>query len=212
MASSRDEKSRATGAERTPTPSTAAGHRPRRYDPDRRARIIESCLDVIAEVGVAGASHRRIATAADVPLGSMTYHFAGMEQLLYAAFEYYARATAQAFERDMSEVKTAQEACVRMTERITGGVPAGRDLVVTQELYTLAAREPLFRAITHAWMADSRRVLERFFDQPTARLLDALNEGLILHRALDVDRPDSPPASIADVALGVGRITGTAPR
>ena len=58
----------------------------RRNDPGRRDRIIDACLDVIAEVGVAGTSHRRVADAAGVPLGSMTYHFTGMNELLHEAF------------------------------------------------------------------------------------------------------------------------------
>jgi len=39
-------------------------------------------------------------------------------------------------------------------------------------------------------MARSRAALERHFDPSTARLLDALIEGLTIHRALDVTRPD----------------------
>jgi DNA-binding transcriptional regulator YbjK len=57
--------------------------------------------------------------------------------------------------------------------------------VITAELYTLAAREPRFRQITSAWMRRSRQALERHFDARTARQLDALIEGLALHRALD---------------------------
>ena len=56
--------------------------RRRRHDPQRRDRIIDASLEVIAEHGVAGTSHRRVAAAADVPLGSMTYHFEGMDELL----------------------------------------------------------------------------------------------------------------------------------
>ena len=54
----------------------------RRYDPERRDRIIEAALEVIATHGVAGTTHRRVAEVADVPLGAMTYYFQGMEQLL----------------------------------------------------------------------------------------------------------------------------------
>ena len=45
----------------------------RRYDPERRRRIIASALEVIARQGVEGASIRLVAKEADVPLGSMTY-------------------------------------------------------------------------------------------------------------------------------------------
>ena len=58
------------------------GARRRRHDPQRRDRIIDACLEVLAEHGVAGTSHRRVAAAAGVPLGSMTYHFTGMDELL----------------------------------------------------------------------------------------------------------------------------------
>ncbi|MFD6211517.1 TetR/AcrR family transcriptional regulator, partial [Peribacillus sp. NPDC060253] len=50
--------------------------------PGRRERILAAVLDLIAEDGVAGVSHRKAAARAGVPLGSMTYHFASMDELL----------------------------------------------------------------------------------------------------------------------------------
>lgn len=64
----------------------------RRFDPERRDRIIEATLDLISAEGVAGTSHRKVAAVADVPLGSMTYHFAGMDDLLHEAFTRLRRA------------------------------------------------------------------------------------------------------------------------
>ncbi|MDR6974369.1 DNA-binding transcriptional regulator YbjK [Streptomyces sp. 3330] len=43
----------------------ATGH----TDPQRRERILAATLDLIAERGVAGVSHRKIAARAGVPLG-----------------------------------------------------------------------------------------------------------------------------------------------
>jgi TetR/AcrR family transcriptional regulator, regulator of biofilm formation and stress response len=59
-----------------------------------------------------------------------------------------------------------------------------RDMVLTYELYLAALREPALRAITEAWMQRSRAALERFIDPVTARGLDALIEGLVMHGAL----------------------------
>ena len=81
-----------------------------------------------------------------------------------------------------------------------------RDLVLTHELYTLAARDPSYRDITNAWMARSRQTLERYFDPTTARILDALVEGLSIHRALD-NEPHDPAA----VAVAVERVTSLPP-
>ncbi|MFI9105077.1 TetR/AcrR family transcriptional regulator [Streptomyces fildesensis] len=57
----------------------------RRYDPDRRRRIIDAAIRVVGERGIAGLSHRSVAAEAGVPLGSTTYHFATLDDLLVAA-------------------------------------------------------------------------------------------------------------------------------
>ena len=55
------------------------------HDAGRRDRIIDACLVVIARDGVDGTSMRRVATAAAVPLGSMTYHFTSRDDLVIGA-------------------------------------------------------------------------------------------------------------------------------
>lgn len=57
----------------------------RRYDPERRRRIIEAAIRVVGRSGIAGLSHRSVAAEADVPLGSTTYHFKTLDELLVAA-------------------------------------------------------------------------------------------------------------------------------
>ncbi|KQU07111.1 TetR family transcriptional regulator [Rhodococcus sp. Leaf7] len=183
---------------------TDAATRSRRNDPHRRDRIIDACLDVIAQKGVAGASHRTIAAVADVPLGSMTYHFTGMEGLLHEAFSRFADTVADRFDRRMMIATTRSEAYDAVIDVIIHEVFGNeRDLVLTYELYTLAARNPAFREITHTWMARSRAVFERWFDPATAHMLDALVEGLASHRNLDME-----PADDAITAEAVRRILG----
>jgi DNA-binding transcriptional regulator YbjK len=188
-------------ASSTATAPTATAHR--RHDPERRDRIINACLDVIAETGVTGTSHRKVAEAADVPLGSMTYHFTGMNELLHEAFSRFAQTASKQFEEGIPAARDADSAKQAIADAITHAVLSNqRDLVLTHELYTLAARDPTFRDITNAWMARSRRTLEKYFDPTTARILDALVEGLSIHRALDNEPQDS-----AIVTTAVERIT-----
>lgn len=158
--------------------------RARRFDPGRRERILDACLDVIVAVGVFGVSHRKVAAAADVPLGSMTYHFTGMDDLLMAAFDRYATQAGDRFEVMMATA-TPEEAPGAVVALVEGTVSDRRDLILTTELYALAARDERFREITHAWMARSRAALGRHFAPERVRILDALIEGLSLHRALD---------------------------
>jgi DNA-binding transcriptional regulator YbjK len=188
-------------------PTAPAATAQRRYDPGRRDRIIDACLDVIAQHGVAGTSHRKVAEAADVPLGSMTYHFAGMHDLLHQAFSRFAQTASQRFEERIAAAHDADTAKQAIAEAITHNVLSDqRDLVLTHELYTLAAREPGYRDITHAWMARSRQTLEQHFDPTTARILDALVEGLSIHRALD-----NEPHDQAIVTAAVERVTAQLP-
>jgi TetR/AcrR family transcriptional regulator, regulator of biofilm formation and stress response len=179
-------------------PTASAATTQRRHDPGRRDRIINACLDVIAQNGVAGTSHRKVAEVADVPLGSMTYHFTGMHDLLHEAFSRFAQTASQQFEERIAAAHDADTAKQAIAEAITHIVLGNqRDLVLTHELYTLAAREPAYRDITHAWMARSRRTLEQYFDPTTARILDALVEGLSIHRALDNEPHDQAVVTAA---------------
>ncbi|XXX74580.1 TetR family transcriptional regulator [Sorangium sp. So ce134] len=166
----------------------APARRARRHDPGRRDRLVATALDVIAEQGVAGASHRTIARAADVPLGSTTYHFASIDDLLAAAFSLHAETVASRFEAQMRAACGREAAVELLVEHLTADLLGSpRDLVLSVELYVAAARRPALRAVTQAWMLRSRRALELHFDPVTARELDALIEGLVLHSALSTD-------------------------
>ncbi|MFF0739224.1 TetR/AcrR family transcriptional regulator [Streptomyces sp. NPDC004111] len=174
-----------------------------RTDPQRRDRIIDAALDLIADEGVAGISHRKVAARAGVPLGSMTYHFQSMEELLREAFGRFAATIVALFEERLGaagDPDEARAAVVDLVHDLSSGDQ--RQLVLTHELYTLAARQPAYRELTRAWMRRSRDILEQHFPPDTARQLDALIEGLSLHRALDTE-----PHDRALTAEAVARIT-----
>lgn len=174
----------------------------RRHDPDRRDRIVEACLAVIVEHGVAGTSHRRVAARADVPLGSMTYHFDGMTDLLTQAFERFTQDVSNRFEIAMQEASTPEQARAATIRLATTDLLGNRrEMVLMTELYTLAARDERYRSITQAWMDRSRAALGRHFDAETVAMLDALLEGLALHRALAQDE-----TGVADAPAAIGRI------
>ncbi|MFD0004348.1 TetR/AcrR family transcriptional regulator [Streptomyces sp. NPDC127178] len=182
----------------------ATGH----TDPQRRERIIAATLDLIAEEGIARVSHRKIAVRAGVPLGSMTYHFSGMDDLLREAFSRFTDHIVAVFDAHLSAPANpdqARQAVADLVHMLSEG--SGRDLVLTQELYTLAARQSAYRELTHEWMRRSRVHLEKHFDPDTARQLDALIEGLTLHRALS-----RQPHDRALTVEAIARITATGTR
>jgi TetR/AcrR family transcriptional regulator, regulator of biofilm formation and stress response len=177
---------------------------PRRHDPQRRSRIIDATIDVVADHGVAGATSRRIAAAADVPLGSLTYHFDSIEDLLGQAFQRHAERMSPRYEAHFEAVRDRAGFVEAVTDLIHGNGGSGtRDWAVAYELYLAALRNPALRSVTESWMRRSRTVLERFVDPVTARGVDALIEGLVMHLTLSTATFDR-----ADTRTIVGRVLG----
>lgn len=175
----------------------------RRVEPGRRERLLEVATDLIAERGVARTSHRGIAERAGVPLGSMTYHFSGMEEILREVFTRFAEDASARFSAALAAASTREEACEAVVAIVhDDSLASPRGTVLVHELYALAARDSAYRVITTRWMARSRAALELHFDAETARHLDALIEGLGVHRALE-----TPPAGREVTRDAVARIT-----
>jgi DNA-binding transcriptional regulator YbjK len=177
----------------------------RRFDPDRKTRIVEAAVEVIAEFGVAGTTHRRIAAAADVPLGSLTYHFTGLEDLLAQAFRWQAERMSREYEAHFAGVRTRAEFIEAVTDLICGlASDDPGDWAVAYELYLAALRDPALRAVTESWMNSSRAVLERFVDPTTARGVDALIEGIVMHKTLSTTGGADPDETRSIVSRLVG--------
>jgi len=160
------------------------GRRPRRHDPDRRTHILDATLDVIAEHGVAGTTHRHIAARAGVPLGSITYHFASLTDLQTQAFARHVEQRNAVFADLFAGVETPEQFLEVLVDLAHGGPPPHRSAVLGFELHLAALRNPGLRALTQAWTQDSRTVLARFTSADSAARLDALLEGMIMHALL----------------------------
>lgn len=185
--------------------TTAPAKSARRYDPERKSRIIDATLAVIAEFGVAGTTHRRIATVADVPLGSLTYHFSGLDDLLEQAFSRHAERMSPFYEAHFDDVHTRDQLIDAITDlmhELTDDQDA-HDWTISYELYLAALRKPALRRVTESWMRRSRTVLERFVDPLTARGVDAVIEGLVMHMMLS-----TTPSERADTRVIVERLLG----
>ncbi|MFB7027275.1 MULTISPECIES: TetR/AcrR family transcriptional regulator [unclassified Streptomyces] len=155
--------------------------RPRRHDPDRRERIVDAALRVVGRSGIAGLSHRTVAAEADVPLGSTTYHFASLDELLVAAL----RRANENFghrlrERSARVGPDADLAAVlaRFLGEWLGGERTGVEL--EYELYLAALRRPALRPVAAEWTEAVTAVLAPRTDPATARALVALVDGVCL--------------------------------
>lgn len=179
----------------------------RRNDPDRRQRIIQAALTVITELGVAGCTHRSVAAAAGVPLGSMTYHFDSREDLILQAFNLLSDTMLQRWRARLAGVESPAQALSVLVDWVCGdGAVSGPSLLPMVEIYVHAARNPQARALMRRWAGQVQGELHRWFDAPTTRALDACIEGIILHNAYN-----DGAIGRSEVQALLGRVTGLVP-
>jgi DNA-binding transcriptional regulator YbjK len=154
---------------------------PRRYDPDRRQRIIDAAIRVVGEKGLAGLSHRTVAAEADVPLGSTTYHFATLDDLMVAALrqvnEGFAELLAARGSLTDRRADLAAELAALMGEWLAGD-RTGVEL--EYELYLAALRRPPLRPVATECARILADLLTPRTDPATARALVALVDGICL--------------------------------
>lgn len=151
---------------------------------------------MVVEQGAIRVTYRRIASAAGVPLGSVTYYFDDLQQLLAEAYTRLAEAVSRRNRDLLDAARTPEEAQEAVVDIVCGEAwSSERDLLLTYELYAFAARDPRLRAVMSNWLQATRDALARHFDPLTARALDALVEGFALHNHFA-----PAPTSRADIA------------
>lgn len=173
-------------------------------DPQRRERILDATLETIAAHGISAVTHRKIASCADVPLGSMTYYFDGIEALLVEAFTVFTERMSQEYRDFFCEVENPAAACDAITQLIfSSEVTTPRNMTLMYQLYAFASNRPALKGVMQNWMQRSQQTLEQWFDPATARALDAFIEGMTLHFVTD-----RQPLTKVQIRETVGRIAG----
>lgn len=106
----------------------------------RRQDFIEATVKVISEYGVANATTRRIAMAADSPLASLHYVFHTKDELFYAVYESLINMTQPTLEHVPAGTTTA-ESVAQMLRQLVRWFAARPDLATAQfELYIWTLR------------------------------------------------------------------------
>lgn len=129
-------------------------------DPEgRRRAIVGAAVELVAESGVGNVTHRQIAARAGVPLGSTTYYFPTLDDLLVAALEEAAElcwAELQAWRHELSNGADPAETLARLARRY---LEDRSRAVLEYELYLAAARTPQLRPVARVWIDGLRELL-----------------------------------------------------
>ncbi|QFZ21088.1 TetR/AcrR family transcriptional regulator [Saccharothrix syringae] len=162
----------------------------RRRDPERRERIVRAAVRVIGRSGLSALTHRAAAAEAGVPLGSTTYHFADLDELLEAAVRLVAERNVARLRRWADSLAPQADLCTELSDFLVSLATRHRaGSVLAYELYSAALRRPGLRAASTAWDGMLTEVFARHVAEPTARALTALFDGLLYQALVSPTRP-----------------------
>lgn len=157
-------------------------------DPEgRRRNIVEATVRVLAEVGVGAVTHRRIAAEAGVPLGSTTYYFPTLDDLVREALTSVADDFRQELERWRTALQGSNDSAGALTGLVQEYLADRPRALLEYELYLAAARSPELRPLARLWLDGLREVLTPIAGIAAAGLV-ALIDGAML-QALVLDEP-----------------------
>jgi AcrR family transcriptional regulator len=113
-----------------------------------RERMLRATLKLIADGGVAAVTNRRVAAAAGVSLGSLTYHFASQAQLLRESLLLHVdeeTSRRQQIARELAEGKPSVEEVAKAVEQLVAVPSEIPQQIAELELHLQAARDPELR-------------------------------------------------------------------
>lgn len=152
----------------------------------RRERIAEAALGVIIAHGLHRTTHRKIADAAAVPLGSVTYYFKTLEDVVCSSFEGLMTTMSARYAAALDAAEDQSAACDAVTELLCGDSFASEgELAAIYELYAFSNHNDRARQLMAGWLGLSRVILTRHFSAEASQAIDAFVEGRLIHRPLE---------------------------
>ncbi|WP_019814243.1 TetR/AcrR family transcriptional regulator [Saccharomonospora saliphila] len=160
-------------------------------DPDRRNRIARAAIAVIAERGIDSLTHRAVAAEAGVPLGSTTYHFTTLDDLIAVALDEAAQRSVTALREWDRALEPGVDLAAALADFVLSSVTEQRQHTIAEyNLYALALQRPRLRHAAVAWDDALAEVFMARTDPLTGQMVATLTCGLLMQAVLT----DTPPS------------------
>lgn len=184
-----------------------------RRDPEARRRtIVTAAVRAIAEVGVGNVTHRQIAGLAGVPLGSTTYYFPTLDDLVSAALREATESARALLETWADELTVSDDLAATFADLATRYLADRDQALLEYEVCLAAARTPELRPAARLWIDGLRGICARFAGGPDrGYALAALVEGALLQAVVTGDDLDADGLRAGVEGLVLSRRTAAEP-
>lgn len=157
-------------------------------DPGRKERIAKAAIEVINEEGVDALTHRKVAAQADVPLGSTTYYFKTLDDLLNAALQEATKNSIAALNEWEAALPPEADLASALADFVMQSIgPMRRSTLAEYNLYAVALHRPKLRKAAVDWDDAIAELLKRRCDPQTAKMAAVLLCGLVMQSVLRDD-------------------------
>ncbi|OBF26400.1 hypothetical protein [Mycobacterium sp. ACS4331] len=143
-----------------------------------RAALRQAALDVACEYGVKGVTHRRVAAAASLALGSASYHYENIDELMFEAFASWVQRQSDRFVpafRAAEDEDTLVAAILNLLSVLYGDE---KDRILLFEVYAHSVRDAAYHKLVQNWSVSTRAELTRLYSSDMAQRLEATWEGI----------------------------------
>ncbi|MGK5631276.1 TetR/AcrR family transcriptional regulator [Streptomyces sp. URMC 123] len=179
---------------------------------ETRARLLDAAAQLIAEHGWGGVTTRKVAERAALRPGLVHYHFASIDDLLIEAALDCARREISGVVGLLAEAPDGPTGLERALQALTGYGAQDPETVVFSEMLLAATRHERLRVELAGLLRDCRSAVADWLwesagvadPEPTAAVLLAVIDGLMLHRLID------PSLTALPVAAPLRRLGGLA--
>ncbi|MCW1824421.1 MULTISPECIES: TetR/AcrR family transcriptional regulator [Mycolicibacterium] len=150
--------------------------------------LIEAALQIVRESGVKSVTHRKVCSYAGVALGSSTYHYENLDNLILDAFAHYVEDVSSRYEDNFAGATSDDDlidAVLQLTEALTTDMG---NAILEWELLAAAGRETAYRALAQKWSERARSAVQAYVSPQTAHMLEVIWDGATVQRVLNGKR------------------------
>lgn len=170
---------------------------------DRRKTIIRAATELVPEVGSDNVTHRMVAERADVPLGSTTYYFDSIDELVHEALQSMADSTRSDLDTMEKRLAGSDNVVREVSQVIWEYLQNRTQLMYWNELYTSANHRPELGELALLWSDGLIRILSQHMNENAAQATAMFIDGTLLRVNVSNDTP-----SFEIISESISRLCG----
>jgi len=156
----------------------------------RKEIIVAAAAKIIVEDGVNSLTHRKVAAAANVPLGSTTQYFASIDELRLAALNFLTAGIDTQMQEYAASLASSQDIAKDLSDVLSVYLSDTTNVRIEAAFQMLSLGDPELQAITRHWHDSLVNMLASRIGYESAEAISIFIDGVIFRTATLGVAPD----------------------